>query len=92
MFRIHLGDTKTTITDHDFKTLGELSDRYSGADIQIVVRDALMQPVRRVQKATHFMQVRKLIIVTRSTRPNRWSLFSRMVSVRPFVRKTKNAL
>lgn len=32
--------------------------RYSGADIQIVVRDALMQPVRKVQTATHFRRVR----------------------------------
>ncbi len=37
--------------------LGQKADNYSGADIQIVVRDALMQPVRRVQHATHFMQV-----------------------------------
>lgn len=28
--------------------------RYSGADISIVVRDALMEPVRKVQTATHF--------------------------------------
>lgn len=31
--------------------------RYSGADISIVVRDALMQPVRKVQMATHFKKV-----------------------------------
>ena len=32
--------------------------RYSGADISIVVRDSLMQPVRKVQNATHFKKVR----------------------------------
>lgn len=32
--------------------------RYSGADISIVVRDALMQPVRKVQTATHFRRIR----------------------------------
>lgn len=32
--------------------------RYSGADISIVVKDALMQPVRKVQTATHFKKVR----------------------------------
>jgi SpoVK/Ycf46/Vps4 family AAA+-type ATPase len=32
--------------------------RYSGSDIAIVVRDALMQPVRKVLSATHFKQVR----------------------------------
>lgn len=31
--------------------------RFSGADISIVVRDALMQPVRKVQTATHFKKV-----------------------------------
>lgn len=31
--------------------------RFSGADISIAVRDALMQPVRKVQTATHFKKV-----------------------------------
>ena len=31
---------------------------FSGADITILVRDALMQPVRKVQTATHFRRVR----------------------------------
>ena len=30
---------------------------YSGSDIAIVVRDALMQPVRKVLSATHFKKV-----------------------------------
>ena len=31
--------------------------RYSGSDISVVVRDALMQPVRKVLSATHFKRV-----------------------------------
>lgn len=41
----------------DFKKLGEISEGYSGADISVAVRDALMQPVRKVQTATHFKKV-----------------------------------
>ena len=58
MFKLHLGDTKTDIREEDFMMLGKMSDKYSGADISVVVRDALMQPVRRVQQATHFHRVR----------------------------------
>jgi len=31
--------------------------RYSGSDIAVIVRDALMQPVRKVLSATHFKPV-----------------------------------
>merc|ERR1712198_37045 len=58
MFKLNIGDTSTNLTDQDYKLLGESTDGYSGADIGLVVRDALMTPVRKVQKATHFKRVR----------------------------------
>ncbi|XP_061594020.1 vacuolar protein sorting-associated protein 4B-like [Cololabis saira] len=58
MFKLHLGSTPNNLTDEDFVTLGKRTDGYSGADVSVIVRDALMQPVRRVQSATHFKQVR----------------------------------
>lgn len=58
MFKLHLGSTPNSLTDSDFVTLGKKTDGYSGADISIIVRDALMQPVRKVQSATHFKRVR----------------------------------
>ncbi|CAH8604168.1 unnamed protein product [Dicrocoelium dendriticum] len=57
IFRSHLSQTTHTLTQKDFKRLGELTDGYSGADIGIVVREALMMPVRKVQSATHFKLV-----------------------------------
>uniref|UniRef100_A0A8C6TR84 Vacuolar protein sorting 4 homolog B n=1 Tax=Neogobius melanostomus TaxID=47308 RepID=A0A8C6TR84_9GOBI len=58
MFKLHLGSTANSLTDEDFVTLGKKTEGYSGADISIIVRDALMQPVRKVQTATHFKRVR----------------------------------
>lgn len=57
MFKLHLGSTPNSLTESDFITLGKKTDGYSGADISIIVRDALMQPVRKVQSATHFKRV-----------------------------------
>lgn len=57
MFKLHLGNTFHILTEEDLKTLASKTEGYSGADISIVVRDALMQPVRKVQTATHFRRV-----------------------------------
>ena len=62
LLKLHMGDTKSTLTDQDYQELGAKAERYSGADIQIVVRDALMQPVRKVQHATHFCHVSSRLI------------------------------
>jgi len=58
MFKLHLGNTPTHLTEEDLKVLAKKTEGFSGADISIVVRDALMQPVRKVQTATHFKRVR----------------------------------
>lgn len=57
MFQLNVRNTPNTLKPEDYKQLGLSTDRYSGADIATVVRDALMQPVRKVQSATHFKWV-----------------------------------
>nr|CAD7459368.1 unnamed protein product [Timema tahoe] len=57
MFRFHIGDTPNDINDRDFRELAKLTDMYSGADINILVREATMQPIRKILAATHFRRV-----------------------------------
>ena len=57
LFKLNLGNTPHMLTEEDIRVLGQRTDGYSGAGISILVRDALMQPVRKVQTATHFLIV-----------------------------------
>jgi len=57
MFEISVGSTPCDLSAADYRKLGELSDGYSGSDISIAVQDALMQPVRKIQTATHYKKV-----------------------------------
>ncbi|KAH9487275.1 Vacuolar protein sorting-associated protein 4 [Psilocybe cubensis] len=59
MFEIHVGSTPCELSPKDYRTLADRTEGYSGSDISIVVRDALMQPVRKVISATHFKRVEK---------------------------------
>eukprot|EP00906_Rhabdomonas_costata_P035373 RCo049693 len=56
MFRIHVGSTPHSLTRANFEELGRLTEGFSGSDISVVVRSALMEAVRMVQCATHFRQ------------------------------------
>lgn len=57
MFKIAVGDTKTSLKSEDYRELAKLTEGYSGSDIAVAVQDALMQPVRKIQQATHFKPV-----------------------------------
>ena len=57
MFEMSVGTTPCDLKPTDFKTLGQMSEGYSGSDISIAVQDALMQPVRKIQTATHYKKV-----------------------------------
>ncbi|KAF9103192.1 Vacuolar protein sorting-associated protein 4 [Mortierella sp. AM989] len=54
MFELNVGKTPCTLTSRDYQQLGQITDGYSGSDIAIAVRDALMMPIRKVQASTHF--------------------------------------
>jgi len=57
MFELNVGTTPCELDHKDYRALADMTDGYSGSDIAIVVRDALMMPIRKVLSATHFKQV-----------------------------------
>lgn len=57
IFELNVGTTPCQLTQKDYRALAESTEGYSGSDIAVVVRDALMQPVRKVLSSTHFKQV-----------------------------------
>lgn len=58
VFKKQLGCVPNNLTDDDFTGLGLKSNGCTGADITCVCRDALLWPVRKLQKATHFKRVK----------------------------------
>jgi len=54
IFELNVGSTPNELVRDDYRTLADQTDGYSGSDIAIIVRDALMQPVRKLMAATHF--------------------------------------
>lgn len=57
MFSLAVGSTPCQMTQADYRQLADLSEGYSGSDISIAVQDALMQPIRKIQGATHYKKV-----------------------------------
>ena len=55
MFRLNLGDTPNNVTDAEFDDMAARAEGYSGSDIAVVVREALMEPLRKCQTAKQFV-------------------------------------
>ncbi|ETN24332.1 hypothetical protein, variant 4 [Phytophthora nicotianae INRA-310] len=57
MLGIHLGDTPNELSDSNFTAIAEKTEGCSGSDISVLVRDALMEPLRKCQQAQFFTPV-----------------------------------
>ena len=57
MLRLHLGDTPHTLLPGDFDHLATQCDGFSGSDLSVMVREALMEPLRTCQSAKQFRPV-----------------------------------
>ncbi|ODV95365.1 hypothetical protein PACTADRAFT_50099 [Pachysolen tannophilus NRRL Y-2460] len=57
LFKLNIGNTPCKLEPHDYKILAEMTQGYSGHDVAVSVRDALMQPIRKIQTATHFKRI-----------------------------------
>ena len=55
MFKLNIGDTPNDITDDQFLEMGVIAEGYSGSDVAVVVREAIMEPLRKCQQAKQFM-------------------------------------
>jgi vacuolar protein-sorting-associated protein 4 len=65
MFQLAIGTTPCDLKPEDYMTLAKETEGYSGSDIAIAVQDALMQPVRKIQIATHYKKVGLLVSSSR---------------------------
>lgn len=57
MFKLNVGNQPCTLSQQDYRALGEMTEGYSGHDVAVSVRDALMEPIRKIQTATHFKEI-----------------------------------
>jgi vacuolar protein-sorting-associated protein 4 len=53
-FKIRIGTTPNNLTEEELLELARATEGYSGSDITVVVKEAMMLPVRKCQSATRF--------------------------------------
>ena len=56
LVRLKTKGTPSNLTEQDIQEIARLTEGYSGADMNILARDAAMAPVNRFQQATDFVE------------------------------------
>mmetsp|Transcript_44232 Transcript_44232/g.99706 ORF Transcript_44232/g.99706 Transcript_44232/m.99706 type:complete len:451 (+) Transcript_44232:89-1441(+) len=59
MLKLHLGSTPNDCTQEDLMAIATRADGFSGADISILVRDAIFEPVRRCRRAKTYKRIQQ---------------------------------
>lgn len=59
MLELNLGDTPHEVTREDLVEIAKKTDNFSGADLAILTRDAIFEPLRRCRRARTFFRVMK---------------------------------
>jgi len=62
MAKIHLGDTPNNLSESDFDRIGVMTEGASGSDIAVLVKEALMEPLRRCQQAQQFYPIGEFLL------------------------------
>ncbi|XP_063440976.1 vacuolar protein sorting-associated protein 4B-like isoform X3 [Mytilus trossulus] len=57
VFMKNMKPIKNDVKDEDYAIFADKTEGYTGADISIIVRDASMAPIRKIQNASHFKKV-----------------------------------
>ena len=68
MIKKNLKDNANSVTEQQLQHFSECTDGYSGSDLANLIKDAVFQPVRKLQAARKFRKVGgKLVIVDESS-------------------------
>lgn len=57
MLRLNLGDTPNNLTHDDMMVLAQRTEGFSGADMALLVKQALFEPIKRARRAKTFLRV-----------------------------------
>lgn len=69
MLKRAISKNLSSLTDEQIRAITERTDGFSGSDISVLVRDAVYEPIRRLQLATKFKQVNGKFIPCRGDEP-----------------------
>ncbi|KAG2387193.1 hypothetical protein C9374_001525 [Naegleria lovaniensis] len=53
----HIGKTPNSLSEEHIDVIASKTEGYSGSDISVLIRQALLEPIRKCQQATHFRKV-----------------------------------